>query len=132
MNDLNEVDFVRAVERVASALERIGDALEVSAPKATPKKRAPKKPAPEAEAEAEAPAEEEAPKKTRKKRTPKAKTEVDGISLEDLSALAQDYSKERGKAGADRIRKFLSKLDMKKLVELDADQRNTLAANLRK
>ena len=96
-----------------------------------PKKRAPKKPAPEAEAEA--PEAEVVPiKKTRKKKTPKAQTDVDGISLEDLSALAQDYSKERGKAGADRIRKFLSKLDMKKLAELDADQRNTLAANLRK
>lgn len=143
MQDQNEIDFVVAVCRIADALERIGDVMETSQPpfeKPTPadikkgQKRATEL-ANEAidEGEAEKPAKKKRASRAKKKPTPKAQTEIsDGTSLEELSALAQDYSKERGKAGADRIRKFLSKLDMKKLAELDADQRETLAKNLRK
>ena len=136
MQDQNEIDFVVAVCRIADALERIGDVMETAAPK----KRAPRKPkaeeaaGPDTEAEAPAEAEVKPKKKRAKRKAPKAQTEIetDGISLEELSTLAQDYSKERGKAGANRIRKFLSNLDMSKLAELDADQRETLAENLRK
>ena len=81
---------------------------------------------------------EKKPKATRKKRaskkkTPKAQTEIDtGTTLEDLSQLCQDYCKERGKAGAERIRKFLAKQGVKKIGELSAELQETLAINLRK
>ena len=106
---------------------------------ATPKKRAPKKeheaagpdtPEPEAE-----PAPEKKKRKSRaKKKVPEAQTEIetDGISLEDLSELAQTYCKDRGDAGANRIRKFLTKQGEKKLSGLSPEDRDTLATNLRK
>ena len=149
MQDQNEIDFVVAVCRIADALERIGDVMETSQPpfeKSTPadikkgQARA-KKLAKDALEEGEAAEAEKEPapaKKPRKKRatkkTPKAETEIttDGISLEELSTLCQGYCDKRGKAGAERIRKFLAKQGVKKIGGLDADNREVLATNLRK
>ena len=157
MQDQNEIDFVVAVCRIADALERIGDVMETSQPpfeKPTPaaikkgQKRAkelanqaidegtkpPKAAKPKVE---DLPDEDKpAPKKKRasRKKTPKAQTEIDtdGITLEELSQLCQDYCSKRGKAGAERIRKFLAKQGVKKIGELDSELQESLATNLRK
>lgn len=157
MQDQNEIDFVVAVCRIADALERIGDVMETSQPpfeKSTPAEikkgqaRA-KKLAKDALDEGEAAVEvakklaeqekEPAPAKKKrasrkKKATPKAQTEIDtdGITLEELSQLCQDYCSKRGKAGAERIRKFLAKQGVKKIGELDSELQESLATNLRK
>ena len=142
MQDQNEIDFVVAVCRIADALERIGDVMETSQPpfeKSTPadikkgQARA-KKLAKDALEEGEA-AEAEAPAPAKKKRasrkkTPKAQTEIE--TPEDLAQLCKDYCAKRGKAGAERIRKFLAKQGVKKIGELTPKDQEALATNLRK
>jgi len=50
--------------------------------------------------------------------------------LKELQSKAKSYATEKGKAGADRIRKFLAQHNCTKLSGLDAEQRTELASKL--